>query len=506
MMVRIGLVLGLLALVPLEGIAQEPREGQDCELLPGAREAVRRVVGGEEFIYVAGPARFVCPGDVVLEADSAVGNQVRGEVELIGGVFFQDSVKTLTAEWANYLRDEGRLIARDDVVLTDRESGSTIRGKELEHYPVTETRPESETIIRGRPHATLYRGTRSERDDDEPVTPIEVDADLMQIFAETRFLAMGRVEILHDESKGYADRAEFSDEVEELTLIGNASLEGEGYDLSGERIRALIADEVIDEVIASGEAALIAEDLDLESHELRIFFQDGELNRLIAVGPRMTDADELPLDEEEEPTLGAPEHHADQPIVISTEFTLAADSIEIIAPGRELELVIAVGRASGVRAPDTLDLGLPDDLAQDWLVGDTILGYFKRELVRAEADDGRAISGADADALHMTASDDGEEKVVLDRLIAVGPGGAARSLYRIYEDEGARDRPSINYLIAERITLVMKGGEVGDVEADGPIEGIHLQPDTPPSREAEQERDDQSTTMTESGARARDRS
>lgn len=486
---RVLLMVGaLLALTPPTLGAQ----GQDCELLPGAREATRSLLGGQELIYVSGPARFICPGEVVLQADSAVGSRSLGEVELIGNVFYQDSVKVLTAAWARYVIPDARLIARGDVVLTDRKSESVVNGTELEYLLANEIRPESEAIIQGRPHAVFQqqRKPRPEKGDspalprdtitqpaDSAAQPLEVDADVMRIFGESRFVALGQVELIRGETRGYAREGEFDQEGHTMVLIGAARLEGEDFTLSGDRVEATLDGDRLDLVVARQDAALQAEDLDLQAPELRVFFQEGEVQRLVAI--RDIAADETST------TLAA------QPVITSPDLRLVADSIDAIAPGQQIERLIAVGAAYAVRSPDSLDIGLPEAIAYDWLAGDTITGYFAAEATTAADTLAKGTEGAERlVALEMspplpeittpegdTAQDaKSKPRTVLQRLVAVGEGGGARSLYRIREKGHETEPPSVNYLVANRIVLVMSAGEVSDVEAEGPIEGMHLQP------------------------------
>lgn len=480
MRIRLVFLLGglLVGLVPASARAQS----QDCELLPGAREATRSTVAGREVVRISGPARLICPGEVVLRADSAVGSPSLGEFELIGNVFFQDSVKTLTSNWARYVRLDARLVARGDVVLTDRKSLSVVEGTELEYLPASEARAESEAIVQGRPHAIFHqRGDSRPAGEDSVPQPLEVDADLMRIYGETRFLALGQVELTRGETRGYAREGIFDQDGATMLLTGAARLVGEGYTLVGDQIEAVLDGDKLHEVIARREAELHADDLDLLAPELRVFFEAGEVHRLVAVREPAGEAADLAstLAAERsnegdgmEKGASSPPARAEQPIVISRDFQLSADSIDALAPAQQLEVVIAIGAAYGVRASDSLDIGLPEAIAHDWLVGDTITGYFAREGVAPDeiTPDVRVNDGGEP------ADQDPKPRTILQRLVAVGEEGRARSLYRMREKGKEADPPGANYLVANRIVLLMSNGEVSDVEADGPIKGMHLQP------------------------------
>lgn len=443
------------ALAPATAWAQ----GGDCQLLPGAREA-RRVAfaDGREMVHISGPANFSCPGGVVIKADSVAGVPSSGEFELIGQVFYQDSAKVLTADWVRYLRTDAHLYARGNVDLTDRKSGSRVKGPELEYLSVAPGRPEARAIVPGRPHATLYQ--QQTTPSDSAPQPLEIDADLIELLGEDRFVARGQVEMLRGESKGYAREAEYDQSSGLMMLTGAARLEGEGYTLKGERVEAFLQQEKLREVLAREDASLLAEELDVRAPELRVFFTEGKVERMIALRGATDSASAAP-----------------QPVAVAKDFRLVGDSIDALAPAEQLERIVAVGNAYGEHAADSTGASLPAVIAHDWMRGDTITGFF--------APDPNAAAGKGADStVKANALKAGEQKAeepkrakaVLERLVAVGENGNARSLYRMREKGHEDGPPNVNYLVANRIVLLMREGEVKDVEADGPIQGMHLQP------------------------------
>jgi hypothetical protein len=66
-------------------------------------------------------------------------------------------------------------------------------------------------------------------------------------------------------------------------------------------------------------------------------------------------------------------------------------------------------------------------------------------------------------------------ETVLEKIDVVGGSSNALSLYRMDNGDGT-GLPSVNFMRAKRITLFMRDGEVTRVEADGPIEGLYLDP------------------------------
>jgi len=151
-----------------------------------------------------------------------------------------------------------------------------------------------------------------------------------------------------------------------------------------------------------------------------------------------------------------------RPVALAEDFTLTADSIEVVAPAQVLDHITAVGRARGVStARDSLNVeDLPEIARDDWLEGDTVVATF----VRLEAAEGEPADTAAA-------------RYQLDRLVA---SGAARSLYRMEpSDTTSRpgvDRPAVHYVTGTVIVIVLADGQVERMDVEGPTRGWHLEP------------------------------
>ncbi len=166
-------------------------------------------------------------------------------------------------------------------------------------------------------------------------------------------------------------------------------------------------------------------------------------------------------------------------VAVAEGFRLEADSIRALAPGQVMERVTAVGRAFGQRTTDSLDLALPGTISRDWVEGDTIIGFFSPP---GEAAGGVPEQTGDPVPLRVPSrpapTDSATNRTPeqeLERVVVVGQ--PARSLYRQrQEGPDAPEAPGVNYMTASRITLHMVDGEVSRVDADGPIEGIYLDP------------------------------
>lgn len=322
-------LLVAVASIPSPGVAQ----GLVCTLLsvPQAREAVRDIASADgETFTVSGPARFRCADGTIVQADSVISNMRRGDLQLIGNVSYQDSVKTLTSDWLNYLDRQGVVFARGNVVLTDREAGSVVRGEELAYRQESEDRPESFTVVEGgRPHATIFlRDTTAVEPppavpppellpfdptpsifndivpDSEPDTanaPLEVVADRLEITGESYFVALGGAELERGAIRGSGDEARFNHIEELLLLIGNAHLYDDEIDLKGARIEARMDEETLTDILADEEATLVAEDLTVEAPFLHLLFAEGKLDRMIAKGDTVRIPEKVVTEVEEQP-------------------------------------------------------------------------------------------------------------------------------------------------------------------------------------------------------------
>jgi lipopolysaccharide export system protein LptA len=483
----LGIVLILAA---PELSAQQPPQQQRCEqVLPSD---FRRVItqDGHEIFYFRDPVRMICTGGVQIEADSAVMNRSANTLEMVGRVLYRDGDRQLTSDWAHYLGQTDELFARGSVVLTDRLDGSIITGDDFEYRREAAQRPESLMVMRGeRPHAVLPPS--SEPAPGEEATPVQVWAQRLEMRGEREFIARTDVEIQRADLRGAADEARFDQMGERIVLTGRAHVETDEYRLDGGRIEAFVRADTLREVLSERDARLVAEALTVFGHTIRIGFLDGQPERVEAWNPAASaslaalaaaaaaaaadQTEDAEAPDTETPDVAAPEPPpppaGPRAVAISRDFELRADSIDARSEAGRLREVRAIGRAYGERQPDTLASHLPDLVTRDWIQGDTITGYF----TDAPALDDEAPVVAVADPVDGGQPDAPADEAVLERIEVVGGTGDALSLYRTDPPDGA-DRPALNFMRAKRITLFMSDGEVSRVEADGPIEGLYMDP------------------------------
>ncbi|MDX1674078.1 MAG: hypothetical protein R3314_04670 [Longimicrobiales bacterium] len=444
----------LLTILPALAVAQD----RSCrQVLPSD---ARRLFNaqGQELIYFRDPVRVLCTGGLRLEADSAVMNRTTSTVELVGDVVYRDSLRQLTADWANYLGGRSQLLARGSVVLRHLQDGSVVQGEELDYLQATEMRPLARMLVRGgRPYAVIPPQPDTMGEAADTAASTEVWADRMVFVGEDVFRGLGDVEIRRGEMTGAADTAVFSQASETMTLTGRAHVQTDRYRLDGREITGRLAGRQLETVTSVGRARIESEELTVDSERIRIAFAEGELDRLEAWNP---EAERVP-----------------RALADAGEFRLRADSIDARADSVGIEEVRAVGRAYGERGLDTTAVRVADVISRDWIQGDTILSYFGRRPViprtRPVRDTTRVTAGMAPEPEPGLASGDSIE-TVLERIVVIGGAGPALSLYRMRSEDG--EPPSVNFLKAASITLFMNEGDVSRVDADGPLDGVYLAP------------------------------
>jgi hypothetical protein len=419
-LIALASLIALIPLFPQSGYAQQT---VTCELV-NSRQLYQ--VGGGAVTYISAPT-FNCTNGSTILADSAVYVKLAGRIDFIGHVRFNEVERTMTSSYAQYVTRERRLMAQQNVVVTNRKDGSTLKGVSLDYYQKSPTNPEARIEMYSRPHATLMRKGET----DAAVDTTNIDADRLKILGENKFQGWENVVITRGKMTAKSGYAESDQSTNTMKLYGNASVVSDTFDLKADSIEAdLLPGDKFKEVRARKDAKLTGRNVNVNAPAVRISFTEGKVERMVALGGARL------------PTKGAAQAQA-----ISTEFTVIADSIDAKTPAEKLDRVLAVGKAYGERRPDSADAKLPALIAKDWVRGDTVEAHF-------------------APTTPDTAR-------VLERIVASGQ--PASSTYRLREKKGDSTEVSVNYITAKRIDVTMKAGEVDLVKAAGDIRGMYLQ-------------------------------
>lgn len=409
---------------------------QSCDL-GNSRQAYS--VASGSVIYLSGPV-FVCDNGTRITADSGVYVQSTGRVDFMGNVRFTEAERSLTSQYAQYIGRERRLMAQQNVVLSDKVSGTMLRAISLDYYQKSPSNADSRIeVYSGRPHATVIK----QRKGSNAVDTTNVDADRIQIVAEKTFRGWGGVDVNRGKLKSRSAYAEFDQDGNYMRLYGRATVQSDSFKVTADSIDAdLVNGDTFRELRARIDARIESNNVDVAAPVARVSFNEGLVERLIAMGGAIL----------KKPALA-------QARIVSPDFILVADSIDAMSPGQKLESMIAVGDAAFERTPDSLDAKLPGAIARDWVRGDTVQAFF----ATLNPDTAR----------------------VLERIVA--KGAPAKSAYRLKEkpknSKTDAIEVSVNYLTALMIDVVLKDGAVDVVHAEGDIHGVYLQKPPKPGTE-----------------------
>jgi len=445
---RLFLLSGLLLLsAPASAWAQPGA----CTFSQGESGTFTRTEQNGGIISVSGGIVIRCAGGTTIRANEGNIFQAMGQTHLFGNVVFEDGTRRLTSNTAVYTSGNGRLHATGNAVFTDAATGSTLRGPDIEYYKVMPGRPQAQMIATQRPHLTLVPEARPGQQRPEP---LEIDGNRITAVGENLYVS-GQAVIQSTQMNATAGEARYDRATGRLELIGSARIRSDRFDLSGEQVDAIMpATGGIERLQARTNAVLKGEQLEVTAPDLQLFFSEERLQRLVG---RRT-APELP-----------------QPVAASAEFQLQADSLDAVLPAQRLEQVIAIGHARG-ETIDTTAAGraeraraaasaATDSTAiarSDWILGDTIVGFF--------APRDSAATAADT-------------AIVLKRIIAHGD---AQSLYRLEVRDTTQRNPAaapkrgLNYLAGEKIELTFQAGQLEVANVIGLQRGLYLDP-TPPA-------------------------
>ena len=528
----LGLFVPLMG-VPGEAEGQAASVGSGCDVPHFEKFTNVALSNGSRITYFSYPI-IVCSGGTRISADSAVVYEATNYTQLFRNVVFEDADSRLTASEAHYFDQERRLRAWGNVVMNDQTEGSIIRGDTMILLRTGPGRPEDQiTVLGRRPQATFYptrqpipvdtldvaqpdslspplpdsAGVADPEETPPPRVeralppsspaervPWEIEAKKIFLEGSRYFRATGLVTIHRDSVDAAADSVEYDGDAGALFLARDSRLTTSNFDLSAEFIRLDIPQDEIREVLARQNSVLKGEDLQLLAPTLFLFLTEGRLERLVARRDSLLDA--LP----EEALLARPPHPAAQalgferfpirPHAYAQDYLLWADSIEVLAPGEELEELRAMGQARGESlAGDSLNTEFTPELARrDWLEGDTVIAIFvpntpDPELGEGEDPVAEIAPPPSAGSVSGREAQPDSSGFRLERLIArVG----AKSLYRMAASDSTvaeeEERQAIHYVVGDEITILMSEGEVDHMEVMGATRGIHLEPVGPPRR------------------------
>ncbi len=460
-------LLGLLLLSPSGTSAQQKDRQCVFQLLNVDREGLRvEPLPGIENYYAGGNVRMQCRGQQVrMWADSVA--LFQGAIaQFIGRVVYEDSTAEMTADFGTYFRDGDRWEARGNVVFTNREDRSTLRGPELDYYrALPDIRPDAELFAARRPTVTIT-ATDSTGAEAEPYILV---GDRVRIRGNTRFWSGGTVTINRSDLRAQSDSLELDTGAgEHGLLLGRAEihrLAADSVDLTARRIDLTLDDGEVTYTLAQGNSHLLASGLDLASDTIGIDIEDRIVRETLAWGDSI------------------------RPDARSGVYRVTADSLAIDSPARRLREIRGFGNGwTGFSGPpDTVGAG--DSTAAGPAKEDSLPSSTTDSLTRTPTADSVAARPDSAEGGDWLAGD----TLVLVFDTTAAPAGAeprtdletmrailnARAYYRMAMSDTTGLR-SVNYTTADTILIRMKregdSTVVDRVEASGRVQGVQLQP------------------------------
>ncbi len=513
--------VGLLLVVGVSPAEAQQVLGTDCDLVSYRVLQSEEMGLGQRVTHVSRPV-LECPDGSRIRSDTATVYSQTGMSTFGGDVRYETTQWTLESDQARYMERERELTATGSAVLQDHRDGSVIRGDTLVHREGALDGEDLLTATGDRPTASL-RPTGPAGGVDftaEVGSEYQVEGNRLRFEGERYLRAYGTVQARRADMNAAGDSMTYARQDGLLTFGGDARLDGREYELEAETIILSLPGDRLREVRALGSGILTTADITVTApSEIRILMEDDEvMERMVAVRrvdeagpegpdgeeetdpgqerePDPTEADE-PGEEEAPPPEEAEDSDLPQAEAITEDFLLRGDSIDVLAPGEILETVTAVGRAHGESRgrvlPGDLEEDFPELARKDWLEGDEIVATFERIPDVALASAPQEIEQQ-------------ERRYRLDELVA---RGSARSLYRLEvereedpeededeevapdaepgeeevegeeapEEDGPERRWGISYVLADEIRIIMEGDEVERMEAEGNVEGVHLEP------------------------------
>ena len=469
----------------------------------GTRSFTNRDIVGEHVTHLSGRYLWTC-GSATMEADSAIKRDGPHQVELIGSVVYEDTIRTLKSGRLLYFQLSDFIIAEEEVELLRLGDRSTLTGPRVEFLRAV-SGVDAFTTAPGRPTVTFY----SERD--ESGEPFVVEADAVVFAGEDEARFAGNAVIARSDLNARADTAYLTREDGVGLLWGDPWIEAEGIRLEGDTIRFRSQGEELEAVQAVGAGYASGENFSVRAEAIDVALANREVEQVWAHGAGVGEA-------------------------ASGPHTLYGDSLHFVMYRSQIDTVYAFGEAVAIQRDTAFvplddpqeseeeaaeDDGAADDegeggdavadeeAAEDEGDGEEEGGGEAGEEEGAqdeEGDDGDG-SGEDgeADAEGPELALDGSMNWArADTLVAIfdRPGaadaaagaavpdsagtaepamskltlaGGASALYRMVRDSAATSRPSRNYLVGLRIEVDFEAGAPFAVTGEHAI-GVYLEP------------------------------
>ncbi|MXW68362.1 MAG: hypothetical protein F4Z72_15360 [Gemmatimonadales bacterium] len=532
---RIGLAGGLAitAWLTCPLAAQEPQAGvgsalDRCSLRWQPLEADTRSVTnrdptGAHVTVLSGRYLWTC-GNATMEADSAIKRDGPRQVELLGAVVYEDSIRTLKSERLLYFQLSDFIIAEEDVELVRLTDRSTLLGPRVEFLRAV-SGVDAVTTAPGRPTVTFYPANT------ESPEPFTVESELAIFAGEDEARFYGDAVVERSDLNAQADSAMLTradglgvlwgepwleaegirlegdsirfvsqnQELEEIRAIGDGYASGERFEVAAELIDIDLANRVVEQVQAHGEGVsrALSGSHELLGDSIHFVMYGSQIDTAYAIGGAVAVQRDsswaVPPEPEPADSTAADSTAADSTASDATaaDSAAAAQDTAVEAPPADSAQVTADSTAAAAgtetaaaadAAADTTAAGTVADTAG---AGTTVADTTE---VAEEGDEPAGIELATDGSANWARGDtlvaifERSEAAVTDSAPAPDPfmqqlvlDGNASAFYRMVRDSTTSRRPSLNYIVARRIQIDFEAGEPAGVEGEHAI-GAYLEP------------------------------
>ncbi|WP_419858925.1 hypothetical protein [Candidatus Palauibacter irciniicola] len=532
---RIGLAGGLAitAWLTCPLAAQEPQAGvgsalDRCSLRWQPLEADTRSVTnrdptGAHVTVLSGRYLWTC-GTATMEADSAIKRDGPRQVELLGAVVYEDSIRTLKSERLLYFQLSDFIIAEEDVELVRLTDRSTLLGPRVEFLRAV-SGVDAVTTAPGRPTVTFYPTNT------ESPEPFTVESELAIFAGEDEARFYGDAVVERSDLNAQADSAMLTradglgvlwgepwleaegirlegdsirfasqnQELEEIRAIGDGYASGERFEVAAELIDIDLANRVVEQVQAHGEGVsrALSGSHELLGDSIHFVMYGSQIDTAYAIGGAVAVQRDsswaVPPEPEPADSTAADSTAADSTASDATaaDSAAAAQDTAVEAPPADSAQVTADSTAAAAgtetaaaadAAADTTAAGTVADTAG---AGTTVADTTE---VAEEGDEPAGIELATDGSANWARGDtlvavfERSEAAVADSAPAPDPfmrqlvlDGNASAFYRMVRDSTTSRRPSLNYIVARRIQIDFEAGEPAGVEGEHAI-GAYLEP------------------------------
>lgn len=492
------------------------------------RSVTNRDVTGAHVTVLSGRYLWTC-GNATMEADSAIKRDGPRQVELLGAVVYEDSIRTLQSERLLYFQLSDFIIAEENVKLVRLTDRSTLIGPRVEFLRAV-SGVDAVTTAPDRPIVTFYPTNT------ESPEPFLIESDLAIFAGEDEARFYGDAIIDRTDLNARADSALLTradglgalwgdpwieaegirmegdsirfvsenQELEEIHAIGNGYVSGERFEVEGELIDIDLSNREVEQVQAHGEGVsrALSGSHELWGDSIRFAMYRSQIDTAYAFGGAVAvqrDSSWVPPPAPEPAT--ADSTAADSAAVDST----ATDPPASDSTAAAQDTAAALTPADSAATQDTAAAPAPADSTVALAPADSAAAPVPADSAApAPADSAEA----DADTTGVAAEDEEPEEIELptdgsanwargDTLVAIfersetpvadsalAPDpfmrqlvvdGNASAFYRMVRDSTTSARPSLNYIVARRLQVDFDGGEPTGVEGEHAI-GAFLEP------------------------------